>query len=208
MLTQYLLHNNKTLFYIDYTLYRLDKTKIAFENHYSINVKLFKPTFYYPKFHTMIHFIWCIWGYGSAINYDIVHSETAYKYLLKAFYGRINKKKYKSQILEHNIHYNNVIAIQDALLIAKLSVKNAKIKEFVIDTPDVKVMQVCSATNVWLKYNCHLDPTGYKAAINLGLQSVKKYWRRIAQIVDKLSHLSDFFLAFAVFLNKIHGNYN
>ena len=41
ILVQYLLHNNKTLFYINHALYRLDKTKIAFENHYSIDAKLF-----------------------------------------------------------------------------------------------------------------------------------------------------------------------
>ena len=41
MLAQYLLYNNKTLFYMKYALYRLDKTKIAFENHCPIDVKLF-----------------------------------------------------------------------------------------------------------------------------------------------------------------------
>ena len=57
MLAQYLLHNNKRLFYMEHALYRFDKTKIAFENHYSINVKLFQPTFNYPKFYAMIYFI-------------------------------------------------------------------------------------------------------------------------------------------------------
>ena len=41
ILIQYLLHNNKTFFYIKHTLYRLDKTKIVFENHCQINIKLF-----------------------------------------------------------------------------------------------------------------------------------------------------------------------
>ena len=41
MLVQYLLHNNKTLLCIDHALYRLDKTKITFENHHSIDAKLF-----------------------------------------------------------------------------------------------------------------------------------------------------------------------
>ena len=41
MLTQYPLHNNETLFYIEPTLYKLDKTKIAFENHCPIDAKLF-----------------------------------------------------------------------------------------------------------------------------------------------------------------------
>lgn len=41
MLVYYLLHNNKTLFYINYALYRLDKKKIVFENYCSIKTKLF-----------------------------------------------------------------------------------------------------------------------------------------------------------------------
>ena len=57
ILTQYLLHDNKTLSYIDHTLYRLDKTKIAFENHCLIDAKLFQPTFNYLKFYAMTHFI-------------------------------------------------------------------------------------------------------------------------------------------------------
>lgn len=34
------LHNNKTFFHIDDALYKLEKTKIAFENHLLIEVKL------------------------------------------------------------------------------------------------------------------------------------------------------------------------
>ena len=41
LLTQYLLHNNETFFYMEYALYRLDKTKMTFENHCPINIKLF-----------------------------------------------------------------------------------------------------------------------------------------------------------------------
>ncbi len=98
MLAQYPLHNDETISYMEHALYRLDKTKIAFENHCPINAKLFRPTFNYPKFHAMTYFVKCIQDYGSAINYDTAHSEAAHKYFLKAFYGRTNKKKYKSQI--------------------------------------------------------------------------------------------------------------
>ena len=51
-----------------------------------------------------------------------------HKYLLKAFYGKTNKKKYESQILKYNIYYTNIIAMQDAILIAKVLVGNAKKK--------------------------------------------------------------------------------
>lgn len=41
MLTQYALHDNKTLSYIKYTLYRLEKIKIAFEQYRLIDAKLY-----------------------------------------------------------------------------------------------------------------------------------------------------------------------
>ncbi len=208
MLTQYLSHDNETLSYMEHALYRLDKTKIAFENYRSINAKLFRPTFNYPKFHAMTHFLKCIQDYGSVINYDTAHSEVAHKYLLKAFYGRTNKKEYKSQILKHNIRHTNVIAMQDAILMAQVLDESAKRKQLIVDTPDVEVTWVCSATNVLLKYNWHLNPTDDKAAVDLGLQSVKKYWRRAAQVADELNHLQDFLPALAVFVNEARRDYD
>lgn len=41
----------------------------------------------------------------------MAHHETVYKYLLKAFYKRINKKEYESQILQHNIRHTNILAM-------------------------------------------------------------------------------------------------
>ena len=57
MLTQYPLHNNKTHFIIDHALYKLHKTKIAFENYCPIDAKLFQPTFKDPKFHALTLFV-------------------------------------------------------------------------------------------------------------------------------------------------------
>ena len=142
MLTQYPLYDNETIFYIEHTLYRLQKIKIAFENHRPINRKLFQPISNYPKSHAMTYFVLCIWDYYSAINYDTAYSEVAHKYLFKAFYNRTNKKEYESQILEHNICHINVITMRDTILIAKVPVGSAKKKKLVINTPDVKVTQV------------------------------------------------------------------
>ncbi len=96
---------------MEHVLYRLNKTMIAFENHHPIDAKLFRPTFNYPKFHVMTHFVKYIRDYKSTINYDTAHSKAIYKYLLKAFYGRINQKEYESQILKHNICHTNIIAM-------------------------------------------------------------------------------------------------
>ena len=117
----------------------------------------------------MTHFVKCIWDYGSAINYDTAYSKIAYQYFFKAFYGQTNKKKYKSQILKHNIRHTNVIAMQDVILMAKLLDKSAKKKQLIVDTPNAEVMRIYSATNVLLKYNWYLNPTDDEAIVDLEL---------------------------------------
>ncbi len=57
ILAQYPLHDNETFSYMEHALYRLDKTKITFENNRPINAKLFRPTFNYPKFYAMTYFV-------------------------------------------------------------------------------------------------------------------------------------------------------
>lgn len=57
MLAQYLSHNNKSFLYMNHASYRLDKTKIIFENLCSIDAKLFQSTFNYLKFHIITYFV-------------------------------------------------------------------------------------------------------------------------------------------------------
>lgn len=56
----------------------------------------------------------------------MAYSKVIYKYLFKDFYRLTNKKKYKLQILEHNIYYINIIAMQNIILIAKSLISNTK----------------------------------------------------------------------------------
>ena len=49
-------------------------------------------------FFTTSYFVKCIYNYGSAVDYDIANSKIMYKYFLKTFYNRTNKKKYNLQI--------------------------------------------------------------------------------------------------------------
>ena len=48
-------------------------------------------------------------------------------------------------------------------------------KQLVIYTPNVEVLWICNIINVLLKYNWHLNSTDNKAAVDLELQSTKKY---------------------------------
>ncbi len=57
MLTEYILHNNKTLRYMKHTLYKLENTKISFECHWPIDSKVYQPTFNYLKFYAISHFV-------------------------------------------------------------------------------------------------------------------------------------------------------
>ena len=57
MLAQYILYDNEMLCYMEYTLYRIEKTKIVFEHHYLIHSKLYQPMFNYSKFHAISYFI-------------------------------------------------------------------------------------------------------------------------------------------------------
>lgn len=108
-----------------YLLYRLEKTKILFEDCWLINPKLCHLNFNNPKFHVINHFVLCICDYGSTVNHDLAHSNTPNKFLLKAFYNMINKHKYNLEIQWHNIPHTNIIAIKNLILL----VKNQKKKE-------------------------------------------------------------------------------
>ena len=119
ILTQYVSHNNEMLWYIEHALYRLEKTKIAFQHHWLIDSRLCRPMFNYPKFHSVTQSVQCIRDYDSAVNYDTTNSKAAHKYLLQAFYERTNKKKYDAQICQHNIRHINVIAMKDVIISKK-----------------------------------------------------------------------------------------
>lgn len=79
------------------------------------------------------------------------------------------------QILKYNIHYTNIIAIQDTILIVKILITSIKKKTFIINVPNIEVTQVYNIINILLKYNWYLDLINNKVAIDLELQSIKKY---------------------------------
>ena len=79
-------------------IYRLENTKITFKHYQPINSKLYQPTFNYPKFHVISHFVQYIENYGSVIKNNTAHKKAAHQYFLKAFYNRTNKKEHNSQI--------------------------------------------------------------------------------------------------------------
>ena len=53
------------------------------------------------------------------VNYNTAYNKAMYKYLLKNFYNRKDKKEYKSQIWQYNMQYTNIIAIKDIIILEK-----------------------------------------------------------------------------------------
>ena len=133
---------------MEHALYRLEKTKIAFEQYWPIDSKLCQPTFNYPKFYVISHFVQYIWDYNSAVNYDTAHSKAVYKYPLKVFYHKINKKKYKSQIWQYNVRHTNIIAMKEIIILEKTREKE-KLSEGPADTTaPAKVARVSSLVDL------------------------------------------------------------
>ena len=113
--------------YIKHALYKLEKTKITFEQYWPINLKLCQLAFNYLKFYAISHFIQCIQNLGSAVNYNIAYTKMAYKYFLKAFYNKINKKEYNLQIWQYNIRHKNIIVMKDVIVVAEKSRENKEL---------------------------------------------------------------------------------
>lgn len=83
-------------------------------------------------------------------------------------------KKYELQILKYNIYHINVIAIQNAIFIVKISAESIK-KKIIVNMLYVKVTRIYNIINNLLKYNWYLDFMDNITIINLRLQNIKKY---------------------------------
>jgi len=96
--TQYILHDEQTLSYIENTLYIINSFKTIFVQfrlqntiHNSKNEN--KSQFNISKFYVLIYYTEFICIYNSAQEFDSVYREVAYKYLLKQFFYRTNRNQ-------------------------------------------------------------------------------------------------------------------
>ena len=169
---------NKTLWYMEHALYKLKKTKIAFKHYRLIDSKLCQLTFNYPKFHAVTYFTRCIRDYGSAVNYDTAHSKVSHKYFFKAFYNRINKKKYDAQIEQHNVRHINVISMKDVIISKKTIEKEGQLVVRNIDKIVLaEVRRTSSLMDLDGKYIWAISNIDIYATKDLRLTGIKKYWR-------------------------------
>jgi hypothetical protein len=83
LLTQFIIHDNDTLQYINAVFYRIDKFKNIF---LEFRPKKHEYNFFnYPKLHALTHYTEYIRFFGNAIGMNNSHFEAAHKYLIKAF---------------------------------------------------------------------------------------------------------------------------
>lgn len=125
------------------------------------------------------------------VNYDIAHSETTHKYLLKTFQNKSNKKEYNLQIQQHNICHTNIIAIKDVIVIAEKGRENKEL--LAIENIDkiaiAEVAKVSNAIDLTSKHNQAISNANIDVAKDLKLISIKQYQRYIDQIQDKVDWL-------------------
>ena len=99
----------------------------------------------------------------------------AYKYFLKAFYNKTNKKEYDLQIRQHNVCHTNIIAIKDVIIKEKGRKKEGLSEDIADTTAPAEVARAASPVDLAGKYILAMSNANMNAAKELGLTGIKKY---------------------------------
>lgn len=75
-----------------------------------------------------------------------------HKYLLKAFYNKINKKEYNLQIWQYNVCHTNKIAIKDLIILKKVREKEKLSKSIANTIALVEMAQTLSLVDLTKRY--------------------------------------------------------
>lgn len=194
MMAQYRTHDAETLRYMDHALYRMDKLKEIFRGFRPVDKDTNQGHFNFPKFHVITHYPEFIRRFGGADGSDTSHPEAAHKYLLKAFYGRTNKREgFLTQILHHNTRRTRMQAMEDVLL-------SQALEPFTISdqVDDVKVTRPTKMRNLQ-DLNWILSDEDRHVLRQFGLE--RGQWRRASQIARE-ADLPYFVDALATFISR------
>ncbi len=111
MMTQYWLHDDESLRYMNNAIYRINVLKEVFKQFWH------DENFNYFKFHVISHYINFIQKYEDANNFDTSYMKIAHKFLIKDYYDLTNKRKnFQMQILHHNTWWVNMLTMKDIIL--------------------------------------------------------------------------------------------
>ena len=193
-MAQYRSHDEETLRYLEHALYRIDKLKRVFGKSRPKDNETGQPTFNFPKWHVMTHYVEHIKQFGSADGMDTSHSEAAHRYLVKAFFDRTNKKDgYLDQIAQHNTRRLNSLAMKDIELYRQSRKGNQVDKEMTVQVSSLtRALDLSSLDWSWDEEEMdQLQAVGRSY----------KTWREAFRVADVL-HLHNFLDALAVFIRE------
>ncbi len=111
MMTQYWLHDDESLHYMNNAIYRINVLKEVFEQFQH------DENFNYFKFHVISHYMNFIQRYEDADDFDTFYMKIAHKFLIKDYYDFTNKQEnFQMQILHHNTWWVNMLTMRDIIL--------------------------------------------------------------------------------------------
>lgn len=108
------------------------------------------------------------------VNDDTAYSKLAYKYFLKTFYNKINKKRYNSQIWQHNTWHTNIMVIKNDIILMEKGRNNKRplaIKD-INKTAIAEIAKVSSAINLEGKHKWAISNSNIDAAKDLRLTDI------------------------------------
>jgi len=188
MMTQYWLHNNESLHYMNNAIYRINVLKEVFKQFWH------DENFNYFKFHVISHYMNFIQRYEDAADFDTSYMKIAHKFLIKDYYNLINKwKNFQMQILHHNTWQVNMLTMKNIIL-HDLIMFRSKIDE------RIKVMIT--------KFFRSLDLTQFKW--DLSEMNSNQWWNWfsnfwfwcIASEIAKMTHIKSFLNELSIFIKE------
>ena len=109
------------------------------------------------------------------VNYNTAYKKAAYKYFVKAFYNRTNKKEYDLQIWQYNICHTNIITMEDVISEEKAKEKEGLLEGIADTTVLAEVARASSPVDFAGKYMWAMKNANLDAVKELKLTGIKKY---------------------------------
>ena len=188
------MHDEETLWYLEHTLFWLNKLKNVFHHLRSEHSDTDINHFNISKLHAMTHYASQIWRYDSADNFNTKHSEIAHKHLIKIFFDCINKwEMFQRQLLHHNTQHLNLLAMKDILLYR--DTRQSKINKYALTAMITRFSHVFSL--------CKIQDTLIREQCNQ-IQEIElnsKLWCH-ALILDEILNIKKLLDALTVFVRK------
>ena len=93
ILAMYRSHDDETLGYLAFALYRMNQYKEAFRHLRPLKTKVDETGYFnFPKFHSLVHYIKMIQEFGNAVDLESGHAEHWHVRFVKDVFPLTNKK--------------------------------------------------------------------------------------------------------------------